>query len=207
MLNIECGVAVGCESDDQCSNDKMCYNGECINPCIVGDPCVANAQCTGADHRATCHCLPGYEGNPLVRCARVECRIDADCPQDRACVDQHCVNPCDNPVNPPCAANALCYVRNHYAACRCPDHLPMGNPMAYCERRPVAAAEPECRHDPECPSQLACIRNTCVNPCIALSPCAASSRCSVLDTMPVRTMICTCPDGWVPNNEGECRPG
>lgn len=84
----------------------------------------------------------------------------------------------------------------------------MGNPLAYCERiPPVSSAEPECKYDTNCPSQLACIRNVCVNPCIALSPCSATAVCSVLDTIPVRTMTCTCPDGWVPNSEGECRPG
>lgn len=178
-----------------------------MNPCILGDPCTANAECYGSDHRATCKCQPGYTGQPLALCRRVECQVDADCPQDQSCMSQHCINPCTATTNPPCASNAICYVRNHVAGCRCPDHLPVGSPLAYCEKKPVLAAEPECKHDPDCPSQLACIRNNCVNPCITLSPCASSATCSVLDTVPVRTMICTCPDGWVPNNEGECKPG
>lgn len=123
------------------------------------------------------------------------------------CLNERCINPCSDVANPPCAVNALCYVRNHNAGCRCPEHLPLGNPLSFCERSPPIESEPECRHDTDCPSQLACINNECTNPCIALSPCSTSARCSVLDTMPVRTMICTCPEGWVPNSEGECKPG
>ncbi|RZF34371.1 hypothetical protein LSTR_LSTR008910 [Laodelphax striatellus] len=199
-------VKVSCEADEQCPSDKTCYNGECVNPCILGDPCVANAECYGGNHRSNCRCRPGYSGNPLLQCEQIECRIDADCPQDRTCLNEKCVNPCVDVANAPCAVNAHCYVRNHNAGCRCPPHAPLGNPLSYCERAPPPDTEPECRHDTDCPSQLACIDNACTNPCVALGPCSASARCSVLDTMPVRTMICTCPEGWVPNSEGECKP-
>ena len=197
--------AVGCQSDSECPNTKQCHNGECLNPCIVGDPCAPNAECFGENHRANCRCPAGYRGNPLDRCTRAECRVDDDCPSNRACVSEHCVNPC---AASPCAANAVCYVTNHIAGCRCPEHLPVGNPMAHCERAPPPTpAAPECRVDPDCPSKLACIDQHCVNPCRELAPCAPTAHCSVLDSVPVRTMTCVCPEGWVPDNRGECKPG
>lgn len=185
----------------------MCYNGECLNPCILGVPCAANAECYGDAHRAACKCPSGYAGNPFDHCERVECRVNTDCPADRACLEHRCINPCASIANPPCASNAICYAQNHAAGCRCPEHLPIGNPLAYCERATPPPEEPECRTDVDCPSRLACIKNECVNPCEELSPCSPTAQCRVLDTVPVRTMTCTCPEGWVPNVDGECRPG
>lgn len=196
---------LGCQSDDECSNDKQCFNGECVNPCALGDPCAVNAECYGHNHRAACRCPAGLEGNPFERCARVECHSDFDCPSDRACIDNHCVNPCAPNFNPPCAQNAICFVRNHIASCRCPDHLPEGNPLSYCEKRPVQQDKPECVQDYDCPSKMACIRNRCVNPCTELIPCSPTAKCSVIDSSPVRTMICECPENWVPDQNGECR--
>ena len=200
-------VKLGCETDSQCNGDKVCYNGECLNPCILGDPCASNAVCFGSDHRARCKCPSGYDGNPFEKCERVECQTNDDCPRDRACSNRRCVNPCSTFADPPCASNAICYVHDHAAACKCPDRFPEGNPLTYCERTPLRPAEPECRSDTDCPSRLACIRNECLDPCRTLSPCSKSAMCGVLDSVPVRTMVCTCPEGYVPNNEGDCSPG
>lgn len=52
---------------------------------------------------------------------------------------------------------------------------------------------------------MACINDKCVNPCTELTPCSSSATCSVLDTSPVRTMICECPDQWVPDANGDCQ--
>lgn len=165
-----------------------------------------NAECYGDNHRAACKCRPTFSGDPFSRCEAVECQMDVDCPQDRACLNQRCINPCADTTNPPCAPNAICYVRNHATGCRCPDYLPVGNPLAYCERSaPPTPAEPECRIDSNCPTQLACINEHCVNPCVELKPCTSSAKCNVLDSTPLRTLTCTCPDGWISNKDGECK--
>ncbi|BES97160.1 PTI [Nesidiocoris tenuis] len=198
---------IGCETDSMCSSDKTCYNGECINPCIIGDPCGTNAECYGANHRAQCRCYPGYQGNANIRCDHVECNVDADCPSSRTCLEHRCINPCTDLVQPPCASNAICFVRNHIAGCRCPESEPLGNPMSYCHRLPPPRPNaPECEHDVDCPSKQACIKNSCRNPCDELAPCSQSAMCSVSDTVPVRTMVCTCPTGWAPDEAGECKP-
>lgn len=195
---------VGCQSDDECSYEEQCYNGQCINPCILGDPCARNAECYGSNHRSTCRCPSGYTGNPHDYCERAECHVDNDCPNNKACIQQHCIDPCSSIANPPCAQNAICYSQNHAAGCICPPHLPEGNPMSYCLPPKVVIGKPECELDLDCPSKLACIKNKCVNPCTELSPCHRSAQCTVVDTVPVRTMICTCPEGWIPDENGQC---
>lgn len=194
-----------CTSDFDCSDDKTCLTGQCVNPCIVSDPCAINAECYGHNHRAACRCNPGLEGNPFERCVRVECHSDFECPDNRACIDNHCINPCATDAHPPCAQNALCYPRNHRATCHCPEELPLGNPFSYCERKVIPPSQPECIRDTDCPSKLACIDNRCQDPCGVLKPCASSAKCSVLNSVPVRTMICECPELWVPDTNGECR--
>lgn len=191
-----------CQSNDDCSNDKTCYNNECINPCVLGDPCAVNAECFGLNHQTACRCLSGYRGSPFERCERIECSSDFECPGDRACLNHHCINPCEQ--DSPCAPNAICFVRNHAATCKCPEDLPNGNPLSYCERIQLDIG-PECKYDDDCPSKLACIREKCVEPCKELTPCAPSARCSVLDSSPVRTMVCECPELTVPDQNGECR--
>lgn len=195
---------LGCESDSQCNDDKTCYNNECLNPCSLNDHCAVSAVCYATNHKAACKCPPGLEGNPLQKCERAECYADYECPNDRACLNKHCVNPCAISNKDICASNAICFVNNHQANCKCPEHLPQGNPFSYCEKI-IVINEPECQVDVDCPGQFACISNTCVNPCKELTPCTSSSKCSVLDSLPVRTMICTCPELYVPDNNGECR--
>lgn len=192
---------LGCENDAQCSDDKTCFNGQCVNPCFVSDPCAISATCYGSSHRAACKCPPGLEGNPLVRCERAECYSDYDCSNNQVCDNKHCINPCKDKNT--CASNADCFVSNHLAKCRCPESMPFGNPYSYCETQ--RDPEPECRIDGDCPSKMACIDNTCKNPCYELSPCARTAKCEVLDSLPVRTMICSCPENSVPDNNGECK--
>lgn len=201
---VDC-VKLECTNDDECPFDKVCSKNKCIHTCIVNDPCPISAECYGQNHRSACRCPPGLEGNPFNRCERVECHSDYECPGNRACIDNHCLDPCKDVPNPPCARNAICHVQNHAAQCRCPEHLPMGNPLAYCEAKPPPAIKEECYFDVDCPSKLACIRNKCVEPCAVIIPCAQSARCSVIDSIPVRTMVCECPELQVPDLNGECR--
>jgi hypothetical protein len=85
----------------------------------------------------------------------------------------------------------------------------MGNPLSHCLKVTPedGITPPECQQDPDCPGILACIQNKCLDPCIELKPCSSSTKCSVSNTLPVKTMVCTCPEGWVPDDDGECRPG
>ena len=85
----------------------------------------------------------------------------------------------------------------------------VGNPLVACSPKgpplPVES-EDECQIDSDCPSGRACLEHKCRNPCFELNPCASSAICSVVDTVPFRTMICSCREGWVPDTDRSCVP-
>ena len=67
--------------------------------------------------------------------------------------------------------------------------------------------EPECRVDSDCPSKLACIDERCQNPCETNNPCLGNQQCLVADTLPTRTVACSCPEGTVFSDQGSCKRG
>uniref|UniRef100_A0A6E8W1C0 Dumpy n=1 Tax=Anopheles coluzzii TaxID=1518534 RepID=A0A6E8W1C0_ANOCL len=196
--NVACR-AIGCRVDSECETSKACVNGNCVNPCLDHNPCGIGAECFGRANRAECRCLSGYRGNPLVQCNVVECRSNNDCPDDKQCRNAQCVNPCIYENS--CSPRAECRAQNHLVVCRCPVGL-VGNPYVDCRPEVV----PECQYDTDCPGHLACIDNKCTEPCSALTPCNQPARCEVVPSSPVRTMLCTCPDGYVSSGSGTCKP-
>ncbi len=63
-----------------------------------------------------------------------------------------------------------------------------------------------CTRDSDCPSQHACIHGKCRNPCQLSKPCGIQAECAVLDTLPVRTLTCTCLPGYEGDASVECTP-
>lgn len=196
---------VGCTSDSECPDSDTCYNGACVNPCVVEAPCAISAECFGKAHRPNCRCPTGTTGNPYTRCQAAECEIDNDCNDDSVCVKGSCRHACSSDGQNPCANNADCFARNHAASCKCPPALPLGDPLVHCLRVDVIG-EPECRMDSECPSGYACLRDECREACNELKPCTGNARCTVSDSVPFRTLICRCPDGYIPEEGGNCKP-
>lgn len=110
---------MGCRSDDDCSGQHSCVNRNCVPVCAVdGSSCGTGATCYGAAHRANCECPPGFVGNPNVACIVLGCRSNSDCPGEKACVSEKCVNPCE--VGNLCAVPAECTVYRHKVQCTCP---------------------------------------------------------------------------------------
>ena len=70
-----------------------------------------------------------------------------------------------------------------------------------CERVEIG-----CTVDADCPSKQACIRGQCQNPCLLDNPCGLNALCEVLDTLPVRTMVCICKEGYEGDASIECTP-
>jgi hypothetical protein len=57
--------------DSDCPNDKYCFKTiRCEDPCPGA--CGTNANCKAVYHRAECSCFPGYTGNPMTYCSRIE---------------------------------------------------------------------------------------------------------------------------------------
>ena len=197
--------AVECEVDPDCRTDQICHNNKCINPCLLDNPCAINAICEAQNHAARCVCPPGLVGNPYVNCETVECYVNRDCDTTKACIQNQCLDPCllDNV----CAPTAICRVINHDASCTCPPGY-IGDPMVLCtpKQEPIPDLVVECEVDSDCPSGRACINQRCVNPCYELNPCDVTAVCSVVDTVPFRTMICSCREGWAPDTDRSCKP-
>lgn len=84
-----------------------------IRPCTP-NPCGPNAICQERDNSGSCSCVPGYFGNPYEGC-RPECVLNSDCPDNRACVNNKCHDPCLGY----CGLQAICQVVNHVPKCTC----------------------------------------------------------------------------------------
>ena len=95
------------------------------DPCNPS-PCGPNAQCIGG----VCTCLPNYSGDPYSNC-RPECTMNAECPRNRACNNQRCVDPCPGT----CGPGAQCDVVNHIPTCSCPQGT-TGDPFVSCRTMP-----------------------------------------------------------------------
>ena len=83
-----------------------------VSPCDP-PPCGSNAQCQVVSGKAQCSCLPNMIG--VSPNCRPECVVSSDCPSNRACVNQKCVDPCPGS----CGQNSECRVYNHRPACSC----------------------------------------------------------------------------------------
>lgn len=94
------------------------------NPCIPS-PCGQNSQCREVNGQAVCSCVPGYIGSPPL--CRPECSISSDCPLDKACNNQKCINPCVGS----CGVGAKCEVIKHNPICSCPS-MYTGDPFIRC---------------------------------------------------------------------------
>jgi len=86
------------------------------DPCHPS-PCGNYAQCKNLNGVAVCSCLPGYIGSPPA--CRPECTSSSECPLDKACINNNCVDPCPGP----CSPSADCRVVNHSPICTCKGNI------------------------------------------------------------------------------------
>lgn len=149
------------------------------NPCQPS-PCGANSQCKVLNGQAICSCLPTYLGSP-PNC-RPECITSAECPSDKSCIKQKCVDPCPGT----CGQNANCVVKHHSPICSCRLGF-TGDPFTRCYAIPQQLPP-----EPQPPR----------NPCVP-SPCGPYSQCRDNNGVP----SCSCLDtytGVSPNCRPEC---
>ena len=74
-----------------------------------------------------------------------ECRRDADCPLDKTCHREECVDPCQLTS---CGDRAICKAKFHRAHCQCPAGL-QGNPLVQC-------LSVGCQQDEDCSTRERC---------------------------------------------------
>lgn len=105
------------------------------NPCRPS-PCGLYSDCHVVEDHPVCSCLAGYLGAPPD--CHPECMISAQCPFDRACINQQCIDPCPGI----CGLNAMCRAVNHNPICSCsPGYT--GDPFTSC----IPIPEPSKSHD------------------------------------------------------------
>lgn len=97
-----------------------------INVCSPS-PCGPYSICREVNGHAVCSCQADYIGSP-PNC-RPECLVSSECSQDKACVNQRCVDPCIGT----CGQNAKCQVINHNPICSCSNGY-TGDPFVRCTR-------------------------------------------------------------------------
>lgn len=99
-----------------------------IDPCSPS-PCGPYSICRVLDGHPVCSCQISCSGVP-PNC-RPECLINAECPRDRTCINQRCIDPCPGT----CGMNARCRVVNHNPICSCNAGF-IGDPFVQCSPEP-----------------------------------------------------------------------
>lgn len=140
-------------------------------------PCGPNSQCREVNDQAVCSCLPGYQGSPPG--CRPECVVSAECSQDRACINQKCVDPCPGS----CGNRARCEVRNHSPICSCSEGE-TGDPFQGCRLIPPEPVT----------------RKPIIEPCNP-SPCGPNSICRPVG----ESYTCNCLPEYI-GSPPNCRP-
>lgn len=141
-----------CFTDNDCPSSAACIDNHCKNPCESPKACGENAECLPVNHDATCKCPLRTQGDPLVKCAAVECSDNNDCPTNKACINSVCVNPCTLPNV--CGQKAQCISQNHVTVCSCEAGF-TGDPHLGC------IAVQYCAADNQCPSGTKCYNGVC----------------------------------------------
>ena len=150
---------------------------EIIQPCNPS-PCGRNAECSERNGAASCTCIRDYIGNPYIEC-KPECTVNAECPRDKACINQHCIDPCPGV----CGSHASCFVTNHLPLCKC-DPGYTGDAFVACTRITT----------PPVPTEV-------IDPCNP-SPCGTNAICSDRQ----RAAACQCIPEYFGDPYVACRP-
>lgn len=160
---------IECESDNDCSSDKLCDSNTCRIACLIGESCGTNALCTTENHQKVCHCQPGYTGDARIRCEELDYCRDS-----------------------PCAPGARCSNNKGTFQCGCPHGL-VGDP--YNEGCRLAV---ECNTNRDCPSNAACLtvrgEPKCKDVCED-TVCGQYAECVAVD----HVGQCQCRTGFVGN--------
>lgn len=190
---------------------------EPVNPCNPS-PCGINTICKPFNGNAVCECLPGFHGTPTLGGCRPECTISTDCPRDKACSNQKCIDPCPGV----CGFGAECHVINHSPVCSCPNPL-TGDPFVLCKeplpelpRSPcepspcsnngqcrvindvATCVYPECVINQDCSLDKACYFQKCRDPC--RDACGLNALCQVIN----HKAVCRCPPEYTGSPEVQC---
>jgi len=201
-----CNCIDGYEGDPfvRCTKKEEERTPPPVNDPCNPSPCGLNADCFAGE----CRCQNNYQGNPYEGC-RPECTLSADCPRDKACMRNRCVDPCPGI----CGNNAMCEVMNHIPVCSCVQGYE-GDPFVNCRVKPVvedpiieACSPSPCGSNSQCRDVNGHAVCSCLegyigapNPCNP-SPCGPNSNCRAMNNQ----AVCSCQAGFI-NQPPNCKP-
>lgn len=104
---------------------KLVYRAISVSDPCNPSRCGSNTKCRVVNGLPVCSCQANFIGSP-PNC-RPECVLNSECPLNKACDNQKCVDPCPKP----CGLNAICRVINHSPICSCKSDY-TGDPFSIC---------------------------------------------------------------------------
>lgn len=158
-----------CETDTDCSDDKLCDKNMCKIACLVENNCGDNTICASEKHNHVCYCQPGYTGDPKKGCTKI--------------------NWCSTN---PCGDGAECKNTKDSAQCVCSAGM-VGNPYGEGCRKAQ-----ECRLNRDCPNVARCTAldgiRKCTDACENVK-CGPNAECIASRHIGQ----CKCKDGFIGN--------
>lgn len=168
-----------CTTDLNCPQEKVCFNHKCKNPCDIKNPCGKNAKCLTKEHRPKCECLPGFKGNPNIRCTN-----------DNLSKTWH-----NSHINSLLVSlfliNILISRKLIYNSIKIlffDLYLWINSLLTV----PKIPGNWECTTDLNCSPEEVCYNRKCKNPCDIANPCAANAKCTAKGHRP----MCECLPGF-----------
>lgn len=178
------------------------------NPCGPNSFCEPGVDNLTGEDRPVCLCNPGYRGNGVIGCSRGDCVSlnHNQCPNDRACYDSTCVDPCGPTFcggGPCCNPTANCRGVDHKAECSCPPGTEgeprTGGTCRASSRTGVAGTRTGCS---------TCGSGSSSGSLCDPNPCGQDAECNIgSDRSGQARPICTCPRGYSGNALVACRRG
>ncbi len=165
------------------------------------NPCGTNAQCKEQNGAINCVCPTDYTGDPYTSC-RPECLINTDCPRDKSCSRNRCIDPCPGT----CGANADCRVVNHIPVCACKESF-TGDPYGSCRPIPVIRMSNwDFKKMRVKKMTISLILAKPTSPSVIKTPCdphpcGPNSNCKAVDN----SAVCSCQPGYL-GIPPQCRP-
>lgn len=189
---VEC-KQIECTEDLQCSLENQCVDHKCVNPCSLMNACGRNSECNAVNHARSCSCLPGFTGNSVLGCVRIQsCSSDRQCPNGARCYNGICSVSCSS--NRDCLDNELCIQNVCQPTCK--SNSTCGEEM-YCHNN-ICLSEPKCLSDHDCNDDESCSedsavgRKECKPTCNTKLLCGRNSECIARQ----HTAECQCKPGY-----------
>ena len=206
-----------CQSEFDCYGDKICVDGNCVEPqCDEDADCpndmiCINGMCTEAPTCTRDNDCPGNRVCVDGKCVEPQpCFVDDDCPQGKICIEGECRDP-ECSIDNDCPFDQICVD----GICEDPDCTRDSDcgPGEECVDGFCLQSEPNCTSDNDCPGNQVCVSGRCLenpNGCNSNIDCPGDLACidgTCRDILDIGDEPCT-SDNDCPRNyhciDGNC---